>query len=142
MNYIIGKVSWLFEITCGTTGPESMVVVGNIFLGQTESPLLVQPYLEDMSESEIFVVMCSGLASVAGSVMGAFIAMGVSPGQLKHKYTNGIYSLDYGYIWTIKYIRQVEYFLKIFVFNVSSSSLVRGVNVSTCILGDFKSSLP
>jgi len=98
MNYIIGKVSWLFEITCGTTGPESMVVVGNIFLGQTESPLLVQPYLEDMSESEIFVVMCSGLASVAGSVMGAFIAMGVSPGQLKHKYANGIYSLDYGYI--------------------------------------------
>ena len=68
------------------------------FLGQTESPLLVQPYLEDMSDSEIFVVMCSGLASVAGSVMGAFIAMGVSPGQLKHKYANGIYSLDYGYI--------------------------------------------
>ena len=101
MNYIIGKVSWLFEITCGTTGPESMVVVGNIFLGQTESPLLVQPYLEDMSESEIFVVMCSGLASVAGSVMGAFIAMGVSPGPLKHNYGTGntiIYSLDYNYL--------------------------------------------
>ena len=51
-----------------------------------------------MSESEIFVVMCSGLASVAGSVMGAFIAMGVSPGQLKHKYRTDKYSLDYDYL--------------------------------------------
>jgi len=82
MNYLVAKISWLFEVTCGTTGPESMVVVGNIFLGQTESPLLVQPYLDSMTKSEIFVVMCSGLASVAGSVMGAFIAMGVSPVHL------------------------------------------------------------
>ena len=91
MSHIIEKIAWGFQRTCGTTGPESMVVISNIFLSHTESPLMIKvslfrylfvkrihskPYIDGMTESEFFVVMCSGLASVAGSVMGAFIEMG------------------------------------------------------------------
>ena len=76
MGYLIEKVAWLFQRTCGTTGAESMVVIANIFLSMTESPLIVKPFLHDMTKSEMFVVMCAGMASVAGSVMGAFIQMG------------------------------------------------------------------
>ena len=76
MGYMIEKIAWAFQRTCGTTGPESTVVIANIFLSMTESPLMIKPFLEDMTKSEFFVVMCAGLASVAGSVMGAFIQMG------------------------------------------------------------------
>ena len=58
----------------GISGPESLAVAGNIFLGQTESPLLIKAYLEKMSRSEIFLVMLGGMATVAGSVMGAYIS--------------------------------------------------------------------
>ena len=54
MTYFIGKLSWLFEISCGTSGPETVAVVGNIFIGQTESPLLIKPYLKDLTVSEVF----------------------------------------------------------------------------------------
>lgn len=57
----------------GLSGPESMSVAGNIFLGQTESPLLVKPYLEKMSQSEILLVMSGGMATLAGGVLAAYI---------------------------------------------------------------------
>lgn len=57
----------------GISGPESLSVAGNIFLGQTESPLMIKAYLERMSNSEILLVMIGGMATVAGSVLGAYI---------------------------------------------------------------------
>ena len=60
----------LFRIS----GPESLAVAGNIFLGQTEAPLLIKAYLEKMNRSEIFLLMVGGMATVAGSVMGAYIS--------------------------------------------------------------------
>ncbi len=57
----------------GISGPESLTVAGNIFLGQTEAPLLIKAYLEKMNRSELFLVMLGGMATVAGSVMGAYI---------------------------------------------------------------------
>ncbi len=60
----------LFRIS----GPESLALAGNIFLGQTEAPLLIKAYLEKMNRSEIFLLMVGGMATVAGSVMGAYIS--------------------------------------------------------------------
>lgn len=57
----------------GLSGPESLSVAGNIFLGQTESPLLIKPYLEKMSKSEILLVMAGGMATLAGGVLAAYI---------------------------------------------------------------------
>lgn len=57
----------------GTSGPESLSVTGNIFLGQTEAPLMIKEYLSRMTKSEILLVMIGGMATVAGSVLGAYI---------------------------------------------------------------------
>jgi CNT family concentrative nucleoside transporter len=56
--------------------------VGDIFLGMTEAPLLVRPYVARMTESELFAVMCAGMATISGSVLLAYVAMGVDAGYL------------------------------------------------------------
>uniref|UniRef100_A0A8C5CB86 Sodium/nucleoside cotransporter n=1 Tax=Gadus morhua TaxID=8049 RepID=A0A8C5CB86_GADMO len=78
MQWLIVKISWVMQLTLGTTATETLSVAGNIFIGQTEAPLLIRPYLKDMTESEIHAVMTGGFATIAGSVMGAFISFGVS----------------------------------------------------------------
>jgi len=82
LPYVIGKISWLFEVSCDTSGPETTACAGNIFVGMTESPLLIRPYINDLTKSEICTVMVSGFASIAGSVMGAYMKMGISPTDL------------------------------------------------------------
>jgi CNT family concentrative nucleoside transporter len=64
---------YVLSRTLGLSGPESLSVAGNIFLGQTESPLLIKPYLEKMSRSEILLVMSGGMATLAGGVLAAYI---------------------------------------------------------------------
>jgi CNT family concentrative nucleoside transporter len=64
---------YVLSRTLGLSGPESLSVAGNIFLGQTESPLLIKPYLEKMSRSEILMVMSGGMATLAGGVLAAYI---------------------------------------------------------------------
>jgi len=64
---------YLLSRSLGLSGPESLSVAGNIFLGQTESPLLIKPYLEKMSKSEILLVMSGGMATLAGGVLAAYI---------------------------------------------------------------------
>ena len=64
---------YLLSRSLGLSGPESLSVAGNIFLGQTESPLLIKPYLETMSRSEILLVMSGGMATLAGGVLAAYI---------------------------------------------------------------------
>uniref|UniRef100_A0A674JQY9 Sodium/nucleoside cotransporter n=1 Tax=Terrapene triunguis TaxID=2587831 RepID=A0A674JQY9_9SAUR len=78
MQWLILKISWLLQITMGTTPTETLSVAGNIFVGQTEAPLLVLPYLADMTLSEVHAVMTGGFATIAGSVMGAYMSFGVS----------------------------------------------------------------
>ena len=70
---IVKFFAWALKKLLGISGAESLTVAGNIFLGQTESPLLIKAYLEKMNRSEIFLVMLGGMATVAGSVMGAYI---------------------------------------------------------------------
>jgi len=64
---------YILSRALGLSGPESLSVAGNIFLGQTESPLLIKPYLEKMSKSEILLVMSGGMATLAGGVLAAYI---------------------------------------------------------------------
>ena len=70
---VVGFLAWLLTKIFKISGAESLSVAGNIFLGQTEAPLLIKAYLEKMSRSEIFLVMVGGMATVAGSVLGAYI---------------------------------------------------------------------
>ena len=70
---VVGFLAWLLTKIFRISGAESLSVAGNIFLGQTEAPLLIKAYLEKMNRSEIFLVMVGGMATVAGSVLGAYI---------------------------------------------------------------------
>ncbi|XP_075432184.1 sodium/nucleoside cotransporter 2-like isoform X4 [Ascaphus truei] len=77
MQWLILKISWLMQITMGTTATETLSVAGNIFVGQTEAPLLIRPYLADMTKSEVHAVMTGGFGTIAGSVLGAYISFGL-----------------------------------------------------------------
>ena len=70
---IVKLLALLLTKLLGVSGPESLSVAGNIFLGQTESPLMIKAYLEKMSKSEILLVMIGGMATVAGGVLAAYI---------------------------------------------------------------------
>ena len=70
---LVGFLAWGLTKLLRISGAESLSVAGNIFLGQTEAPLLIKAYLEKMNRSEIFLVMVGGMATVAGSVLGAYI---------------------------------------------------------------------
>ncbi|KFQ78150.1 Solute carrier family 28 member 3, partial [Phaethon lepturus] len=82
MQWLAGKVGWIMQIFMGTTPVESLVAAGNIFVGQTESPLLVRPYLPYITKSELHAVMTAGFSTIAGSVLGAYISFGVSASHL------------------------------------------------------------
>ena len=92
---IIRGISWLFERALGTRGPAGLVATANIFLGQTEAPLLVRPYLERMSRYELLLVMTAGMATIAGSVMVIYSAMlgEQFEGVLGHLITKSIMSV-------------------------------------------------
>ncbi|ASV31063.1 NupC/NupG family nucleoside CNT transporter [Maribacter cobaltidurans] len=70
---IVKGLAWLLTKSLGISGPESLSVAGNIFLGQTEAPLMIKAYLEKMTRSEILLVMIGGMATVAGGVLAAYI---------------------------------------------------------------------
>ena len=82
--YYIGVMQWVIKIlggalqkALGTSRAESMSAAANIFVGQTEAPLVVRPFVPNMTQSELFAVMCGGLASVAGGVLAGYASMGV-----------------------------------------------------------------
>ncbi len=70
---VVKALAWLLSKSLGISGAESLSVAGNIFLGQTEAPLLIKAYLEKMNRSEILLVMIGGMATVAGAVLAAYI---------------------------------------------------------------------
>nr|WP_255444037.1 nucleoside transporter C-terminal domain-containing protein [Robiginitalea sp. SC105] len=81
---IVRGLAWLLSRSLGISGPESLSVAGNIFLGQTEAPLLIKAYLEKMNRSEILLVMVGGMATVAGGVLAAYIGfLGGNDPQLR-----------------------------------------------------------
>lgn len=77
MQFVIKILGGGLQKVLGTSRTESMSATANIFVGQTEAPLVVRPYIATMTNSELFAVMCGGLASVAGSVLAGYAQMGV-----------------------------------------------------------------
>ncbi|RIK96798.1 MAG: NupC/NupG family nucleoside CNT transporter [Proteobacteria bacterium] len=72
---VVAALAWVMTRTMRTSGAESLAAAANIFVGMVEAPLLVRPYIERMTRSELFVVMTTGMATVAGSVMVAYAGM-------------------------------------------------------------------
>ena len=82
--YHLGIMGWLIRIIggalqrlLGTSRAESMSATANIFVGQTEAPLIVKPYIADMTRSELFAIMVGGMSTVAGSVLAGYVLLGV-----------------------------------------------------------------
>jgi concentrative nucleoside transporter, CNT family len=73
MQKVVWGIAWVMQRTLKTSGAETLSVAANIFVGQTEAPLVVRPYIEKMTRSELMVVMTGGFATVAGGVMAAYV---------------------------------------------------------------------
>ncbi|WP_260704965.1 NupC/NupG family nucleoside CNT transporter [Edaphobacter flagellatus] len=77
MQRVIQIVAWLMQRTMGTSGAESTNVAASIFMGQTEAPLTIRPFLPNATQSELMTIMTSGMAHVSGGIMAAYILFGI-----------------------------------------------------------------
>ena len=84
MQVIIKGAAWVMQRVMGASGAESLNVAASIFMGQTEAPLTIRPFLPDLTQSELMTVMTCGMAHVSGGIMAAYIAFGV---EAKHLLT-------------------------------------------------------
>ena len=75
MQRAVKGVAWVMQRTMGTSGAETLSAAGNIFVGQTEAPLLIKPFVERMTLSELMAVMTAGFATLAGGVMAAYVGV-------------------------------------------------------------------
>lgn len=75
LQKIVFGFAWLMQRTMRLSGAESLACAANVFIGQTEAPLVIKPYLEKMTKSEIMCLMTGGFATIAGGVFGAYVAM-------------------------------------------------------------------
>ncbi|MDH5248892.1 MAG: NupC/NupG family nucleoside CNT transporter, partial [Cyclobacteriaceae bacterium] len=84
LQKVVYVFAWIMAKTMRLSGAESLSAAGNIFLGQTEAPMLVRPFIANMTQSELLCLMTGGMATIAGSVMGAYITFlgGADPVQL------------------------------------------------------------
>jgi len=82
MQWIIKGVAYVMQKTMKISGAESMAVAANAFIGQTEAPLVIEPYIKHMTTSELMTLMTGGMATIAGSVLVAYVGLGVSAGHL------------------------------------------------------------
>ncbi|RKY56273.1 MAG: NupC/NupG family nucleoside CNT transporter [Candidatus Neomarinimicrobiota bacterium] len=82
MQLIIKWMARFMQWTMGTSGAETLSCTANIFVGQTEAPLLIRPFLDSMTLSELLTIMVGGFATIAGGVLAGYIAMGISAGHL------------------------------------------------------------
>ncbi len=82
MQFIIRQMARVMTRVMGASGAESLNVAASIFMGQTEAPLTIRPFLPDLTRSELMTVMTSGMAHVSGGIMAAYIAFGIEPKHL------------------------------------------------------------
>src|SRR5438067_9398 len=82
MQLIIRAAAWLMTRIMGASGAESLNVAASIFMGQTEAPLTIRPFLPRLTKSELMVVMTSGMAHISGSIMAAYVAYGAKTSNL------------------------------------------------------------
>lgn len=79
---IVEAFAWVMQRTLGTSGSETLAAAANIFVGQTEAPLMVRPYISSMTKSELMALMVGGFATIAGGVLVAYAGMGIDAGNL------------------------------------------------------------
>ncbi|MGA9071998.1 MAG: Na+ dependent nucleoside transporter N-terminal domain-containing protein, partial [Terracidiphilus sp.] len=82
MQIVIRALAWVMLKTMRISGAESMNVAASIFMGQTEAPLTIRPFLKGATRSELMTIMTSGMAHVSGGIMAMYIAQGVAPEHL------------------------------------------------------------
>ncbi len=82
MQKIVSVIAKIMMKVMGTSGAESLAAAANIFIGQTEAPLVIKPYINDMTRSELMALMTGGMATVAGGVLAAYVGMGIDAGHL------------------------------------------------------------
>jgi CNT family concentrative nucleoside transporter len=82
MQLIIRAAAWVMQRVMGASGADSLNVAASIFMGQTEAPLTIRPFLPDATRSELMTIMTSGMAHVSGGIMAAYIAFGVDAKHL------------------------------------------------------------
>jgi CNT family concentrative nucleoside transporter len=75
LQWLVRQMARIFTRTLGVSGAEALSVAANVFVGMVEAPILVRPYVEKMTESELFCLMSAGMATIAGSVMAAYIGI-------------------------------------------------------------------
>lgn len=79
---VVGVLAMVMQKTLGTSGAETLSAAANIFVGQTEAPLVIKPYISTMTKSELNAVMVGGFATMAGGVLGGLAGMGINAGHL------------------------------------------------------------
>jgi len=82
MQFVIRVAAWVMTRVMGASGAESLNVAASIFMGQTEAPLTIRPFLKDLTRSELMTVMTSGMAHVSGGIMAAYIGYGIEARHL------------------------------------------------------------
>ncbi len=82
MQLLVSQIARLMQITLGTSGAESLSAASNIFVGQTEAPLMIRPYLARMTRSELMAVMVGGFSTIAGSVLAVYAGFGIDVAHL------------------------------------------------------------
>ena len=93
MQRLVRAMAWVMQRTMRTSGAETLSTAANVILGQTESPLLVKPFVATMTRSELYCVMLGGFANTAGSVLGAYVSfLSHIPGIAGHLVTSSILS--------------------------------------------------
>ena len=82
VQIVVRGMAWLMQKTLGTSGAETLSAASNVFVGQTEAPLVIKPYLLKMTESELMSLMVGGFATIAGGVLAVYVSMGIDAGHL------------------------------------------------------------
>ncbi|HKQ36570.1 MAG TPA: nucleoside transporter C-terminal domain-containing protein [Verrucomicrobiae bacterium] len=82
LQRIVGGMAWIMQRAMRTSGSETLAAAANIFMGQTEAPLVIKPYLARVTQSEMLAIMVGGMASIAGGVAIAYVTLGVNAGHL------------------------------------------------------------
>ena len=82
MQRLVTAMAWIMQKTLGTSGPESMAAAANVMVGHTEAPLMIRPYIQNMTRSELNALMVGGFATISGSLIAVFVNLGVSAGHL------------------------------------------------------------
>lgn len=82
LQRVVRAAAWVMQRLMGVSGSESLASAANIFMGQTEAPLVIKPYLNGMTASELMALMVGGMATIAGGVLAAYVGFGISAGHL------------------------------------------------------------